>query len=298
MFYQKGQVTILALLIGLLGLTVGLSVASRSLSDLRQVTVVDQGTKALAAAEAGVQYALNQLNNSVVPNCDPSTSASVPNLTLSNISGVKYNICSGTNSYGVYSVIPQDDVVQVNLAGQQPNVKSLSVVWKNSNASVEIIKVNLDNNTGAISETRYLFNGTGTDANYLAKISGNNFAPSVPASSNNCVRTSGSSLCADATFNGGSCAGSFGEIPYTGQPGQQSGDIYLRIKPLYGSTDVSVCVAPSGGSSGNLALAYYQITAIATSSGGVTRKIQTTQASNYLPSIFDNVFYSGGSLLK
>ncbi len=103
MFFRKGQVTILALLIGLMGLTIGLSMASRSLSDFHQVTIVDQGTKALAAAEAGLQYALNQLNyNNASQNCTPSSVASLPTnvvSSLANISGVNYNICFNTVNY-------------------------------------------------------------------------------------------------------------------------------------------------------------------------------------------------------
>lgn len=285
----------MALLLGLLGLTITLSVASRSLSDLRQVTVVDQSTKALAASEAGLEYALSQLSSGASPNCDPSTATLVPQLTLANITGVKYTICSSTNNYGVYPSVAQDDVIQVNIDNQRSNVKALSVLWKNPAASIEIIKVNVDN-SGNVTETRYLYNGTSSDPTYLAKINGNSFAPSVNALSGGCIRTSGNSLCANASFNNGGCAGSVGEIPYTNTGASK--DTYLRIKPLYGSTDIAVCDQPAGGSQGNLTLQYYQITAIATTSGGITKKIQTTRISNYLPSIFDNTFYSGGNLVK
>lgn len=294
MILKRGQVTLLVLLLGLLGLTITLSAASRSLSDLRQATVVDQGTKALAAAESGIQYALSQLGAGAAPNCTPETTQTVSNVTLSNITGVQYNICANVANYGVYGGIPQDDVLQVNIGNQQANVKGLTVVWKNPAASMEVIKVNVDKITGEVTEARYLYNGTSTSADYLAKISGNSFAPSVAGS--NCVRTSGGSVCADTSFNNGSCAGYYGEIPYSWGGG--AGDTYLRVKPVYASTDIAVCNTPAGGSSGNLSLQYYQITAIATASGGVTRKVQTTHLSNFLPSIFDNVLYSGGNLAK
>lgn len=295
MYFRKGQVTVLALLLGLLALAVSLSVASRSLSDLRSVAVVDQGTKALAAAEAGVQYALNRLSAGDPTNCSPSTSAPVGGgVTFSNISGVTYNICSNTDNYAVYSGVLQDDVVQVDISGQACNVKALMVLWQNPNVSMEVIKIAVDHSSGVVSSTRYLYNGTGIDASYLTKIGGNNFAPSVRANSG-CIRTS-DPLCANnegSAYDNGSCAGLNGEIPYSCQD-----DKFLRVKPLYGSTDVAVCNSPAGQSSGNLSVNYYQITAIATSSGNVTKKVRTSQVSSFLPAMFDSVFYSGGSLTK
>lgn len=293
MFFQRGQVTILALLLGLVGLTVSLSVASRSLSDLRQVTVVDQGTKALAAAEAGIQFALNQLAtnpDAAIATCNPASSGTA-NVTLANITGVTYNICTNTADFGIYQSVSQDDVVQVYIGGQQANVKGFRVLWKNPNASIEIIKIN-DNN----GMVRYPYNSLGTDPAYLAKVSGNSFAPSVAGSQ--CYRDSNNaSPCGDSSYNNSisSCAGYWGEIPYSKN---NPGDQYLRIKPLYGSSDIVVCSDPAGGSSGRLQLQYVQVTAIATSSGGVTKKVQTTQVANFLPAIFDNVIYSGGSLSK
>lgn len=302
MLFRKGQVTILALLIGLLGLTISMSVASRSLSDLRQVTVVDQGTKALAAAEAGVQFALNQLvtnRDAAVATCDPVTTGTA-GLTLANISGVKYNVCSNTVYYGIYSAVPQDDVIQVYIGGQPSNVKGFQVLWKNPNASIEITKVT-DGNT----VSRYLYNSNSSDPTYLNKVNGNGFAPSVAGSQ--CYRdSSNNNPCADASYNNSnaSCAGFWNdgstdwEIPYVNS---NPSDEYLRIKPLYASSDIVICSVPAGGSQGRLQLQYYQITAVATSSataGKITRKIQTTSLSNFLPAIFDNVLYSGGSLSK
>lgn len=291
MFFQKGQVTILALLLGLLGLTVSLSVASRSLSDLRQVTVVDQGTKALAAAEAGVEYALNQLSNGALPNCGPTQSLPATGLSLANITGVTYNACTNTTNFAAYQSVSQDDVVQIYVGGQPANVKGFQVLWKNPNASIEIVKV--DDNNGAV---RYVYNSVGTDPAYLAKTSGNSFAPSVAGSG--CYRDSGNaSPCGDSSYNNStsSCAGFWGEIPYSKN---NPGDQYLRIKPLYESSDVVICSDPAGGSSGRLQLQYAQVTAVATSAGGVTKKIQTTQVANFLPAIFDSVVYSGGNLTK
>lgn len=279
----KGQIAIFALLMGLLGLTIATSAASRSLSDLRQVTIVDSGTKALAAAEAGVEYALSQLATQPKPATGTCTATTAANLTLTGIkpytgtpatSGVVYEVCSHTPDFAVMPNVAQDDVFQVNFSDiTAANVKAVSVLWKNPNASLEIIKVD-----GNDKLTRYVYNGVSVTAN-------NGFAPAQPAT--NCL----TSLCADATFSGGSCTGP-AEIPYN------SGDKILRLKPVYANTDLAICAYTAGNSPGRFALQYYYVTARATTTNNVVKKILTSQIASSLPSIFDNVFFSGGDISK
>ncbi|MCL4390551.1 MAG: hypothetical protein M1484_03265 [Patescibacteria group bacterium] len=266
---KRGQIAILAILLGLVGLTISLSVASRSLSDLKQVTVVDQGTKALAAAEAGIQYGLNQLSQGS-NSCTPLAASG---LSLNGIKGVQYTVCADTSSYGLMPAVAQDDVYQIDLSGLQPNVKSLAVLWKNPNAALEIIKIDKNNVL-----TRYIYDRSPDNSNPA-----NNFATPMPGSA--CV----SSGCADNSFNNGSCTG-VAEIPFN------NGDQLLRVKPLYASSDVAVCGFASGNSAVGLSLQNYQVTAIATTSGGVTKKVQSTLISGTLPTVFDSVIFNGGNL--
>ncbi len=290
-FMRQGQVTVLALLLGLLGLTISLSAASRSLSDFHQVTVVDQGTKALAAAEAGVQYGLNQLSVGTL-NCPGPTSANIPLAGIKGYdainpknTGVSYSVCSSTDPYVTYSAVAQDDVVQMNLqkVNNAVNLRSFYVLWKNPNSALEIEKID---NAGVA--TRWSFNGIGISS------STNNFAPALAVAGSNIIN----STCGDSSFNGGSWTG-FDVIPFVKPPPPSNPtDLFLRIKPIYQATDVVVCGYTTSGSAGPIDLQFYQITATATSSGGVTRKIRTKQIYSFLPAIFDNVFYSGGSLTK
>src|SRR5690242_2552024 len=55
---QKGQAIIILLLIMLVGLTVGLAITQRSLSDLSTSNKVEQSSRAFNAAEAGLEQAL------------------------------------------------------------------------------------------------------------------------------------------------------------------------------------------------------------------------------------------------
>ena len=55
---QKGQVLLIVVLVMIVALTVGLSLISRSITNLRTSTEEAESQKALAAAEAGIEQAL------------------------------------------------------------------------------------------------------------------------------------------------------------------------------------------------------------------------------------------------
>jgi type II secretory pathway pseudopilin PulG len=58
---ESGQVLLIVVLVMIIALTVGLSLASRSIVDVRTSTEDADSQKALAAAEAGIEQALSQL---------------------------------------------------------------------------------------------------------------------------------------------------------------------------------------------------------------------------------------------
>ncbi len=56
--YQKGQVVLILVLITVVGLTVGLSLISRTVTDVRISSQIEQSGRAFSAAEAGIETAL------------------------------------------------------------------------------------------------------------------------------------------------------------------------------------------------------------------------------------------------
>src|SRR3989344_601354 len=122
-FARRGQVTVLILLLALLGLTGALSVASRSLSDLRQVSQVETGTKALAAAEAGLQKTLGDLNAGTLTfneatgcSSGPITGIVIDGLDMSDPVGrppLTYSVCGNTADYVWDDDLAADDVLEV-----------------------------------------------------------------------------------------------------------------------------------------------------------------------------------------
>lgn len=259
----------------MLAMVGGLSVASRSLSDLKQVTYVDSGTRALAAAEAGLQYAF--ANACSGGSCTVG-SQTITGLTLSGISSVTYQVSSVTKNSLAVPNVAQDDVVDVDMSGNHGNLKYFDVSWKGT-GSVEIEVVDSDNTL-----RRYAYNANG-------QTKSNGFADGLPGS--DC--TTGS-YCTDSSFT--SCTG-LGTICY--KPDCGNGNItanLVRIKPLYGSTDIRLCGRASGNSQWNLDLQYYSIIATATTTNGTVRRLQADYYPSALPALFDNVIYTGGSISK
>lgn len=87
--YQRGQVLIIAVFILVVALTVGLSVATRSITTIRTAAEEDNSQKAFSAAEAGIERAMTanpgtSITGSFVDN-NSSYSASISLLTGDNI---------------------------------------------------------------------------------------------------------------------------------------------------------------------------------------------------------------------
>lgn len=272
---RNGQITVLVLLLALMGLTIGLSQVSRSLSDLKQVTYVDSGTKAFAAAESGMQFALNKLSQNVV-DCPATPPFSKVTPVPTGISTITYTICP--NDAGVVVLpVKSDEVLQLDLRGQPANLQSLDILWKSTtnNVAIEVISVDSSNVL-----TRYSYN-----ANGMTPPTANGFA--TPSVGSTCIDPpTGSNVCTDTSFNTGSC---LQNVPR---------ENLVRIKPLYNDAVIMICGRASGKSPQRLDGQTYLITVTATANNGTVKKLQTQKILPALPSIFDFAMYSGTGINK
>jgi hypothetical protein len=282
---KRGQTVVLVLLLSLMGLTLGLSQVSRSLSDLKQVTYVDAGTKAFAGAEAGLQYALSNLttkinnNESISTDCTtniPATSA----LNLgSNFSSVTYTLCANSSATVFYPAVPSDEAREIDLSPALGvnGVTGVNVAWynaTNSNTALEIIAV-VDNN---FNLRRYLYNPAGSV--------GTGFTASYPVGS-----------CTSLIHSSGRCTGSSASpaIPIS-LPAYK----LLRIKPLAGVNGgpTDIAVISFGTTPRILGPATYTVSATATMVNGTVKKLEVIKTPPALPGVFDNGFFSSGSISK
>ncbi len=264
--HESGQVVILIMLVMLIGLTIGLSLVSRSLQDLRQTSVSDFRNRAFTVSESAVEESLRQGLSILatsggcasVPGYSWNATTSTCTVT-SSLNGVSYNYAVSSGASGAYITktnVAKDDVVQVDLTGVAGGTV-MSVCWDN-NASVMVSVVY---NSGGYQIEKWAYNP-------LASGRSNGFA----------------------TAAGNTCSG------FSGTVSQQNitlpaNPLLARIRPLYVGAKIGV-------SATNLPSQSYRAVGTATL-GNVTAKTEVTQSKPYLPAIFDYVIFSNsGSITK
>ncbi|MEP7167385.1 MAG: hypothetical protein ABI758_05395 [Candidatus Woesebacteria bacterium] len=142
---QQGQVGIIILLITVVMLTLGISVASRSVGDVKISTSNEQANRALDAAESGVEQALSQNLN----NFTPPSSGSGPISVNTQVSQQKV----------LEAFAEQGDTVGVDLNGLPQNTQ-VNVEWAkestcNKNASVVLTIFNTSGTNPAVRRLYY-----------------------------------------------------------------------------------------------------------------------------------------------
>ncbi len=111
---QRGQTLLVVIIVMVVVLTVGLSLASRNVVNLKTTTEQQNSQKALSAAEAGVEQALvgNVVNNQSLGN------ATISNVTIQQTAGTSFLLNNG-------SYVNQDDGQDVWLTTYDTNPHNL-----------------------------------------------------------------------------------------------------------------------------------------------------------------------------
>jgi hypothetical protein len=272
-FYKSGQITLLVLLLGMLGLTVGLSAVSRSVQDVKQTSQTDQGSQALAGAEAALQYGVAKyVSGGVYTDC-PGVSYTpiVESVGFPGFSTLlQYKICKDgpAKNYGEYLGLLKDEVFQVNLPPNYNGSGGFDVYWQ-SPASIEVSAVTKDA-SGNYLLARYAYNSTA---------SGNNFSSG----------SLGTPSCGPAgTYNYHS-----GTLVFAAPT--NPGPVLIRVRALYGSTNIGICPV---GTSASFAQDSLVVQGKATTTGNTTRRVQASIVPTALPAIFDYAIFAEGSLTK
>lgn len=180
---EKGQVLLIAILIIIIASTIGLSLASRSITSLRTSTEEAESQKALAAAEAGIERAIQGSIPIAVEANNPSNNSSYFT-QFAQVQSASFLINGG-------NVIPKDegsDVWFVNHnADGTPDYSSalspsfLHLYWgtpseecdtSDAPAAIQAIVILRNKNSKAIKSYRYAYDSCTT------RVSGNNFTTS------------------------------------------------------------------------------------------------------------------------
>lgn len=251
---EAGQAGLIVLLLTVVILTIGISVASRSTSDLSLSRQEEESNKAFNAAEAGVEEALTQNLNfsgsTLGPVDVPIDSEVNVDYTIDKVNVLETRLFEGVSG-------------QVDVAGVA-NGQGIQIRWAK--------ETNCSQTPASILVTVFAsVSGTARARNFT-------YRPcATPSDGSTSVSTDPSGeYFRQVTLN------------------LQSGDQFVRIKPLYKDTNIRV-----QGSGWGLPTQYYQVRSVAESNfGDEVRAVQVNRTKPVAPATFDFLLYSGTAISK
>lgn len=284
---NSGQIVLLLVLITVVGLTIGLSLISRTVTDVRISSQIEQSGRAFSAAEAGVENALQSINSGAIT---PTGSLSINNLEAS-------------ANYSIRSFGGTSDV----LVFKQTEVNSTQVVWLINHDNGRNIIIPTPPAVGPVTYDSAIDICWGTNPNSepaleisLYYISGGeykvakgayegiggrgNWFESPDSGINNC---SGNYRYHKVlTFNSPSPNG-------FGISDSSAVLLALRLKPIYASTGLAV--HPLGGSF-NLPIQGEIIISVGQTGTDTVRKIEVINNYKQMPTLFDFALFCDNCL--
>ncbi len=254
---QKGQALLIIVLVMVVALTIGLSVASRTITNLKNTREQVSSQKALSAAEAGVEQAIK--NNAAVGQSITSNFGATTYTTTITQAG------SGTSSFLLNggSMVPKNDAIYVWLTPystisanlwQNPWTGTLRVYWGSSsvacsNGAIEVAVVSGSKANPAVS--RFLYDPCG------ARQGVNHF--SSPISSINTISGATLNYRADISVSNG---------------------LLVRINPYYNASFIGTSGTTALPSQGNI------ISSVGTADSSTQRKVSVYQGYPEIPAEF------------
>jgi Tfp pilus assembly protein PilX len=304
---QKGQVLVIFLLIIVMALAIVLSVASRTITDIRTTSTTDESNRAYFAAEAGIEEGLQRVRND--PTAPVNFTATIDNVNATTVGS--YYWASSFNFFVYPTDVEKDSVAQINLLNNINNPASdptnswsgnaFTIWWGSSlatndpNQAIEVSLIYYDTGTANFGIKKYSFDVNTTRGNNFCGSSSSGLVHKVDSVTGLAKDFYYSSSIYILASSGqpDSLAG-LCSAPHDGQllPGQTP--VMLRIRPLYNTAKPM----PIGIDAVGLPSQGYLIVSTGNTLSGVTRKIQAAQLYNALPSLFDYVLFTNGDLSK
>ncbi len=285
---NKGQIVLIILLVMAVGLTIGLSVAGRSLTDVRLSSQIEESNRAFSAAEAGIEQVLKTGVASVT---------GTPSGTVGNASyNVNLNVIGGTTAqFSFPSTISEGDAQTIWLVGRNASglpddtnrdyvPSTIQFCWSYLGTSPRpAVDISVFfKNAGVYKVSRAAYD---PDSTRLAQ---NGFSSVTDVAGGYCA-AGGQTYSYRVTLN-------FTTLTPPISAGIAFIPIALRIKPVY--NDTKIAVVPAGGAGGALPEQGKNIISTGTTASGVARRwnVVNTYASPF--DIFDYGVWSGSHLQK
>lgn len=253
---EKGQILLIVVLVIIVASTIGLSIASRAITSLRTSTEEAESQKALAAAEAGIERAIQ---SNVI-----ATGLNILNDNLSNKSDYKVNVVqvdSSTFLINGGTVIPKDEGADVWVVSHDSNnnpiysearsLPDLNLYWGSSSeacgtstapAAIQAIAISRDKTTGEISSHRYAYDSCSD------RRAGNNFTQ---------AESGISYIIDDVTFNN--------KTPLGSLVNNVNDVVFIRVIPIYKDTTIGLSACDGAGNCTSLPSQGYVISSTGTS---------------------------------
>jgi Tfp pilus assembly protein PilX len=260
---QAGQVGIIILLLTIVLLTIGLSIASRSVTDVRLSRQEQETSRAFDAAEAGIEDALRQdlgalvgVGGSVDVGDCPGPECITADYSVDELQILETKIDEGVSV----------EVNLVNFTGSQVSIEwaqTTETSCPDDGASVVVSVFNPS--AGTLRRTPY------KGCNKVPDDYFENPDPGGPVTPNYEYR-----VLENVDFS--------------------SGDEFMRVRAVYDSTWIRIDSSDPVGHP--LPAQLWTIHSEAQTTGGETRAVEVTQTVPAPPSIFDFVLFSGSNLIK
>lgn len=270
---ERGQILLITVLVMIIALTVGLSVASRSITSLRISTEEENSVRAFSAAEAGIEQVLK----SRTPITSPQTltnEATIREVKLSKLQGTEFILNSGNlveknDGTDIWLIDHNSDGSLNYTSGWQgvAGAAALSIYWGAdsnpcNNAAIEMTVLSGSGASQTIS--RYPFDPC------AARQASNNF-----------------SLASLGSYSVG------GKNFFNSATILITNGLLVRVVPIYFSTPFGVRGCDSAGANCNVLVNQGNVIESTGTSGTTQRKITVFQGFAELPSeVFPFVLFS------
>lgn len=279
----SGQILVLVLLVVLVGMSIGLSIAARTLSNLRDTTSLNLSNRAFNNAEAGIEQALLLLksNPDTLP-CSVSAPCTTP--LMSGVDALKVvvdPIGENDRAFGL-DRLKRDDVIQVNLDGY--GASQLQVYWGDN-------KDDCPDTPAIVVSAVYKISGSYSmvkSAFDECPEHNNNFSTAAQDAGSDSVTLQDGTprdnyrYKQTLDFSTGDL-----KIPSGGQL------LLVRIRVMYGGATSPIAIKPVG-SGVNLPAQGQQITSTA-KAGDTQRTVKVVRSNTNLPAIFDYALFNGST---
>ncbi len=256
---QSGQIGIIIILLMVVMLTIGLSLASQATRDVSLSQQNEVSNRIFNAAEVGVEQALSsdlnaQTQDLVTQTASVAAANANVNYSIQRVKTLNTRLLQGTTAR-----------VQLTDSSGAQTTTGITIEWGKETACSQ--------KPATLLVSVFSFDSTTypkTSVRYYA------YAPCDYGDGITVVNTAGSTY--------------FRQTTITLQPK----DVLVRIKPMYNDTAVIV-----SGVGGTLPVQGYTITSTATNQlGNETRSVQVNRTLSTAPSVMDYVLFSGTTLTK